>query len=30
VVYDGSRHPADNAEHRTFTAGVLRFEPAAD
>jgi hypothetical protein len=29
VVYDGSRHPADNAEHRTYTAGVLRFEPAA-
>jgi hypothetical protein len=30
VVYDGGRHPADNAEHRTYTAGVLRFEPAAD
>ena len=30
VVYDGERHPADNAEHRTFTAGVLRFEPVAD
>jgi hypothetical protein len=28
VVFDGSRHPADNAEHRTYTAGVLRFEPA--
>jgi hypothetical protein len=28
VVYDGSRHPADNAEHKTHTAGVLRFEPA--
>jgi hypothetical protein len=28
VVYDGERHPADNAEHKTYTAGVLRFEPA--
>jgi hypothetical protein len=28
VVFDGDRHPADNAEHRTYTAGVLRFEPA--
>ena len=30
VVYDGQRHPGDNAAHKTFTAGVLRFEPAAD
>ena len=30
VVYDGNRHPADNAEHRTYTAGVLRFEPALE
>jgi hypothetical protein len=30
VVYDGSRHPADNPEHKTYVAGVLRFEPAAD
>ena len=30
VVYDGDRHPADNAEHRTFVAGILRFEPAED
>jgi hypothetical protein len=29
VVYDGERHPADNAEHRTYTAGVLRFEAAS-
>jgi hypothetical protein len=29
VVYDGDRHPADNAEHRTFVAGTLRFEPAS-
>ena len=29
VVYDGSRHPADNPDHRTYTAGVLRFEPTA-
>jgi len=28
VVFDGTRHPEDNAEHRTYTAGVLRFEPA--
>ena len=27
VVYDGSRHPADNPGHRTYVAGVLRFEP---
>jgi hypothetical protein len=27
LVYDGSRHPADNAEHKTYVAGVLRFEP---
>jgi hypothetical protein len=30
VVYDGQRHPRDNQERRTFTAGLLRFEPAAD
>lgn len=29
VVFDGSRHPADNAEHKTYVAGVLRFEPAS-
>jgi hypothetical protein len=29
VVYDGSRHPADNAEHKTYVAGVLRFEPSS-
>lgn len=29
VVYDGERHPADHPEHKTYTAGVLRFEPAA-
>jgi len=28
AVYDGQRHPADNAEHKTYLAGVLRFEPA--
>jgi hypothetical protein len=28
VVFDGSRHPADNPEHKTYTAGVIRFEPA--
>ena len=30
VVYDGDRHPADDREHRTFIAGTLRFEPAAE
>ena len=29
VVFDGSRHPADNPTHTTYTAGVLRFEPAS-
>ncbi len=29
VVFDGGRHPADNDEHRTYLAGVLRFEPEA-
>jgi hypothetical protein len=28
VVFDGERHPSDNAEHRTYVAGLLRFEPA--
>ena len=30
AVYDGQRHPGDNPTHTTYTAGVLRFEPAAD
>ena len=30
VVYDGSRHPADNAEHKTYMAGVLRFAPSPE
>lgn len=29
VVFDGQRHPADNAEHKTYVAGVLKFEPAS-
>jgi len=28
IVYDGDRHPADNAEHKTFVAGTLTFTPA--
>lgn len=28
IVFDGERHPSDDAEHRTYVAGVLRFEPA--
>ena len=30
IVFDGSRHPADNLDHKTYVAGVLRFEPASD
>jgi len=30
VVYDGQRHPGDNPTHTTYTAGVLRFEPAEE
>ena len=30
VVYDGNRHPADDPEHKTYVAGVLRFDPSAD
>ena len=30
VVHDGQRHPSDNAGHKSYVAGVLRFEPAAD
>ena len=30
VVYDGQRHPGDNPTNTTYTAGVLRFEPALD
>ena len=30
IVYDGSRHPADNAEHKTYVAGVLTFTPAGE
>jgi hypothetical protein len=29
-VNDGNRHPSDNPEHKTYLAGVLRFEPASD
>ena len=30
VVFDGDRHPADNATHTTYSAGVLRFETSLD
>ncbi|MFL6849935.1 MAG: GFA family protein [Sphingomicrobium sp.] len=30
LVLDGQRHPADNSEGRTYTAGVLRFDPNPD
>ena len=26
-VHDGNRHPSDNAEHRTYLAGILTFTP---
>jgi hypothetical protein len=29
IVYDGQRHPDDNRDHRTYVAGVLRFEPVS-
>lgn len=29
AVFDGQRHPGDDPEHRTYAAGVLRFEPAS-
>ena len=28
VVLDGTRHPADDPEHKTYVAGVLRFDPS--
>jgi hypothetical protein len=28
-VHDGQCHPGDNPEHKTYAAGVLRFEPAS-
>lgn len=28
LVYDGERHPADNAGHKAFVAGMLTFTPA--
>ena len=30
IVFDGNRHPGDNVEHRTYVAGVLRFEPSPE
>ena len=30
IVFDGSRHPSDNPDHKTYVAGVLRFEPGLD
>jgi hypothetical protein len=27
VVHDGQRHPGDNAEHKTYRAGILTFTP---
>jgi hypothetical protein len=28
IVYDGTRHPADNPDYKTYVGGVLRFDPA--
>ena len=30
VVHDGQRHPGDDPEHKTYRAGILKFEPALD
>jgi hypothetical protein len=30
VVFDGNRHPADDEEHKTYVAGVLRFDPSPE
>jgi hypothetical protein len=30
LVHDCKRHPSDDPDHRTRTAGVLRFEPAGE
>ena len=30
IVHDGQRHPCDNPEHRTYRAGVLRFDPSRE
>lgn len=27
IVFDGSRHPADDPQRKTYVAGVLRFDP---
>ena len=29
-VLDGTRHPADDPEHKSYVAGVLRFEAATE
>jgi hypothetical protein len=29
IVYDGSRHPADNPDHKTYIAGRLTYAPGA-
>jgi hypothetical protein len=29
VVLDGTRHPADDPEHKTYVAGILSFRPQA-
>ena len=30
AVVDGQRHPADNATHTSYRAGLLRFVPFSD
>ena len=27
VVFDGQRHPSDDPEHKTYMAGIIRFDP---
>ena len=30
TVLDGERHPSDDPQHKSYVAGVLRFEPASE
>ena len=30
IVNDGQRHPSDDPQHRSYMAGILRFEPTPE
>jgi hypothetical protein len=30
IVFDGSRHPGDDPEQKTYVTGVLRFDRSSD